>query len=99
MFKENDKVLFTAMNIVRVIWILLGIALAITGFAFIADGTGILILLLTFPICWAGWTLSDLLFSYLLDIKFIRNKLYGIDNSLLLSHINDETKTNEQKKS
>ena len=64
---------------------------------------GVALILFSSLVFWIIWIFSKLIFSTLCDIKFIRNKLYQLDNDNLKSFIEEEEEesdntTNDNKK-
>ena len=83
MFERNDRALQTAHALFKVcLWILLimcficGIVCSIV----FKSGWFILIALGGLLVCFLGWIGHMLVYSFLCDVKLIRNKLYGESN-------------------
>lgn len=86
MFEKNDKQLLTMrilLNVVTIIFVLLGVIFGIIYLANDAIALGLVFLLLIPFLCWLMWVVARLFLTYLCDIKLIRNKLYGVDNDNL----------------
>ena len=82
MFEKNDKALLTTriivivfIGIVAVGSLVMGIVLAVK-----IDGVYFLFTFVGWFLCWIMWVFTRLYLSYLVDIKLIRNKLYGESN-------------------
>lgn len=86
MFKKNDNKLETARRwlfILHMVCIacILGMVIIYYFFKLKQVFLGFLMLALGIFFVWISWILWDLLFSFLCDVKSIRNKLYGINNT------------------
>ena len=95
MFEKQDSILLTIRFVVNLLLILTGVAGIIFGivFAVIEDVLiGLLIMFLVPVSCFFAWLFWKLLFSYLCDIKLIRNKLYGTDNNNLQVFLKNDKK-------
>ena len=82
MFRNNDKTLFitrliviVTLGIFAVLSLGVGIFLAVT-----IKGVYFLFTFVGWFLCWLFWVGARLVFSYLVDIKLIRNKLYDESN-------------------
>lgn len=84
MFDKNDKALLTTRKIaIVVLWIcVVGVLVAAIIMA-VEDPIFLLIWPAGWFVCWIMWVAIRLRFSYLCDIKLIRNKLYNVDNDNL----------------
>ena len=94
MFEKNDRVFYICRKIVRIAMIVLisicfvaGLVLLIAGaesaYSSSLNPAG-LGLMIGAPIALAlSWFVCELVFSYMLDVKYIRNKLYGVKNNEL----------------
>ena len=82
MFERNDKALLVTRIIVIVVIGILAVASLIAGIwlAVDYDELYVLIIFVGWFKCWLWWVLAKLLFSYLVDVKVIRNKLYDESN-------------------
>lgn len=85
MFKRNDKALrisriiyIVTIGISAVLSLIVGIVLAVK-----IDGVYFLFPVVVWFLCWIIWVFIRLWLSYLVDIKLIRNKLYGESNEEL----------------
>lgn len=98
MFEKNDKFLLVAKTIVNVYTIImvglfcaLGIALAA-----MVHWTYLFVIIFGWLFCFLFWVFAMLILSHIFDVKLIRNKLYGIDNSGLEDFL-DADETSEEK--
>lgn len=88
MFKKNDKILFFWEKFVKIISIFLIIGSFLAGMIILIVDSyyylllGLLLMLLGPFVLTMNWLLFNLIFSFLWDIKFIRNKLYKITESI-----------------
>ena len=85
MFKRNDKALRISRIIFIVIIVIIAVLSLVTGIILAVDYEGVYFLF-TFVgwfLCWIMWVFTRLYLSYLVDIKLIRNKLYGESNEEL----------------
>ena len=86
MFNKNDHTLLVIRIIINVVCIagaVLGVIAGIVLSALGAIEIGLPILFLVPLACWLSWLMSRLMLTLMADIKFIRNKLYELDNSYL----------------
>ena len=85
MFEGNDKPLATTRKVVVAFWIIAAIAWLVVGILLAIRDILIGLIVLVAGVLLLGlfWILWDLLFSFLCDIKLIRNKLYDTDNARL----------------
>ena len=93
MFDKNDKVLYRARIIIMAFCIVLGVGGMICGIVFMASssqnpeylGLGIVYLIGSPLLSILAWVFEELIFTVIVDIKLIRNKMYDIDNEKLLN--------------
>lgn len=90
MFERNDRALRTAHTLFKVcLWIFLimcficGIVCSIV----FESGWYFLIALFGLLVCFLGWVVNMLVYSFLCDVKLIRNKLYGESNEGLYNFL------------
>ena len=85
MFKKNDNIWVTSYNTVKVILVIEGMLFVIASLllSIIGRNPTYLILLIGCLGCWIGWVICKVVFSYFLDVKIIRDKLYENDNQLI----------------
>ncbi len=105
MFERNDKALRTAHTLFTVfLWIFLILCLicGVVCSVVLESGWYVLIALFGLLVCFLGWIVNMLIFSFLCDIKLIRNKLYGESNEglndFLKSYREQVTEWDEQEK-
>ena len=106
MFKKNDKSLLRVRTIFHIIYVLLLSVSIIGGILFFLSSMGYnrnpllaqssltigVILLIPVPILlWLGWQFINLLFTYMIDVKLIRNKMYKVYDIELLELACDNT--------
>lgn len=92
MFDKNDRTLLTVRTLMNVFTIIFVIFCAIAGIVLAACGmlaAGLTILFCGPLFFWLVWLVIRLHLTYLCDIKLIRNKLYGIENSALNAFIKE----------
>lgn len=96
MFKKNDKALLTIRIITMVVIAIFAVAFFVMGilFAVWIHGAFFLLTFVGWFGCWLMWVFVRLYLSYLVDVKLIRNKLYGESNVDLDVFL----KTKEEKK-
>lgn len=88
MFKTNDKILFFWEKFVKIISIFLIIGSFLAGMILLIIDSyynlllGLLLMLLGPFVLTMNWLLFNLIFSFLRDIKLIRNKLYKTTESV-----------------
>lgn len=94
MFEKNDRILFIMRFVINVVSLLIGFLCIVLGIVLATQNVPY-----GFIIIFAGpvsacffWLVWQLLFSYLCDIKLIRNKLYGQDNDDLSIFLEDKGK-------
>lgn len=86
MFDKNDGYLFAARVAAGLLTAALAVLAAMLAILFFAEGE---ILLAVFALlgggalCFIFWLACRLVISFLIDVKLIRNKLYGADSRLL----------------
>ena len=81
MFEKNDKALLTARIIVIVVISIFAVASFVLGIVLAQDeGYLFLVAVVGWFLCWIMWVVARLYMSYLVDVKLIRNKLYGESN-------------------
>ena len=82
MFERNDKALLTTRVIVMVVIGFFVVASFAGGIALavLVHGALFLVTFVGWFFCWLMWVFARLYMSYLVDIKLIRNKLYGESN-------------------
>lgn len=83
MFERNDKALRIAHTLFKIcLWIFLIMCLivGIVGSIVFENGWYVLISLCGLLVCFIGWIVHMLVYSFLCDVKLIRNKLYGESN-------------------
>ena len=91
MFQKNDRPLSTVRALTAVLCVLVGV---IGGFTALLTMTtdfvwGLLSLILSvFGAWWAYW-IAELIFSTIVDIKLIRNRLYHQSNESLAEFLKD----------
>ena len=86
MFNKNDHTLLIVRIIINVVCIAGAVFGVVAGIVLSALGLieiGLPILFLVPLACWLGWLMSRLMLTLMADIKFIRNKLYELDNGYL----------------
>lgn len=86
MFNKNDHTLLIIRIILNVVCIASAVIGVIAGIVLSALGAieiGLPILFCLPFLCWIGWLIGRLTLTFMADIKFIRNKLYELDNSYL----------------
>ena len=104
MFKKNDKVYRIAHIAVYILLAIEVLASFIVPISTAVVYKNAVLILYVFPAligCGIELLFIELIFSFLCDVKFIRNKLYGEDNSDLLnfgsSQNNIDTKNKDEK--
>lgn len=86
MFNKNDHTLLVIRIIINVVCIagaILGVIAGIVLSALGAIEIGLPILFCLPFLCWIGWLIGRISLTFMADVKFIRNKLYELDNSYL----------------
>ncbi|MCH5157313.1 MAG: SHOCT domain-containing protein [Clostridiales bacterium] len=86
MFKRNDKALLTSRIIIMVTIGIIAVLSLVAGILLAVDNESGVYILVTFAgwfLCWIMWVFARLYLSYLVDIKLIRNKLYGENKDVL----------------
>lgn len=91
MFKRNDKFLFMAITVADVYAILIATAFAVLGIVDIVNGAelastetiilGVFFIPIGLVFAFVFWVFVRVLLSLVCDVKLIRNKMYGEDNS------------------
>lgn len=98
MFEKNDKILFIMRFVINVLSVVAGIVCIILGIVLAAKGVSNGYIILFGGVIGIGffWLVWQLCFSYLCDIKLIRNKLYGADNDSLSVFLNNSQEDREE---
>lgn len=92
MFDKNDRTLLTVRALANVFTIIFMVCSVVAGIAVAACGMleiGLPILFCGPFFFWIAWLAIRLHLTHLCDIKLIRNKLYGIENSALNAFIKE----------
>jgi len=92
MFERNDNALLAARIIIGVFIAIVAVASLVMGlvWAVLIHWAYILFAFVGWFLCWIMWVFMRLYLSYLVDIKLIRNKLYGESNEGLEVFLNAE---------
>lgn len=94
MFDKNDRTLLTVRALANVFTIIFIACCVIAGIVLASYGMleiGLPILFCGPFLFWIAWLAIRLHLTHLCDIKLIRNKLYGIENSALNAFIKEST--------
>lgn len=97
MFERNDRALLITRIIIMVTIAIFAVLSLVMGIvlAVVIDGVYFLFALAGWFACWLLWVGARLYLSYLVDIKLIRNKLYGENNEDLEAFLkNKEERSN-----
>ncbi|MCM1545411.1 MAG: hypothetical protein NC033_00075 [Clostridiales bacterium] len=82
MFEENDRALRKAGTVFKIIIIFFAVISLVIAIvlAVLISWACIFATFVGWGLCWLAWVFCNLYMSDLRDIKFIRNKLYGIED-------------------
>lgn len=100
MFDANDEVLIKVRCITQVVLIIIAILISVLVIviAALVSWWYLIALPLFWLFTWLTWLLKDLVFSYMCDVKLIRNKLYGVDNDGLAVFLVQSMNADERQK-
>ncbi len=102
MFKKIDTILLTAKTITTMLIIICAVASLAVGvsLAVLINWVYFIVIFVGWIFCFLFWVFTNLLISFLCDIKLIRNKLYGINNEHLKEFLDSyeglKTDSNEE---